>query len=85
MPLLFSVEILHATIDAIPVSAGFAIIDYDSTIDQFKVKCFGDSSSLQKEMNAHDCFIIQDYLNNLLCNSDSETITTTIGDNIVFK
>lgn len=65
-PLLFSQSILHSEVITNGISAGFAIINYDVTIDKFKVKCYGGSESLQLDSREEDYNIIQNYLNKLL-------------------
>lgn len=65
-PLLFSQSILHSEVITTGISAGFAIINYDVTIDKFKVKCYGASESLQLDSREEDYNIIQNYLNKLL-------------------
>lgn len=73
-PLLFNSNTLHSEAINVGISAGFAIIDYDVTIDQFKVKCYGGSDSLQVGSRQGDCIIIQDYLNELLCTTPFDSI-----------
>lgn len=65
IPLLFNTTIMHSDIINKGISAGFAIIDYDFTINQFKVKCYGGSETLQILSQEGDCRIIQNYLNAL--------------------
>ena len=62
---LFETNIIHRDVSLDVISAGFAIISYDSDLDLFLVKCFGKSESLQLSSNESDCKKIQDYLNNL--------------------
>ncbi|WP_310594485.1 hypothetical protein [Flavobacterium sp.] len=64
--LLFSSKIMHSEAIDKGISAGFAIIDYDVTINQFKVKCYGGSDSLQVSSREEDCSIVQNCLNELL-------------------
>ena len=74
IPLLFNQSIIHSAAIDEGVSAGFAIIDYDVTIDKFKVKCYGGSESLQVGSHEGDCAIIQNYLNKLLCTKTFDSI-----------
>lgn len=74
IPLLFNARIMHSEAIDKGVSAGFAIIDYDVTIDTFKVKCYGGSESLQISSHEKDCAIIQNYLNKLLCTKTFESL-----------
>jgi hypothetical protein len=74
VPLLFNQSIIHSAAIDEGVSAGFAIIDYDVTIDQFKVKCYGGSETLQIRSHEGDCTIIQNYLNGLLCTITFDSI-----------
>jgi hypothetical protein len=66
VPLLFNPGIMHSEAIDKGISAGFAIIDYDVTIDKFKVKCYGCSDSLQLSSHEVDDTIINNYLNELL-------------------
>jgi hypothetical protein len=74
VPLLFNPRMVHSDAINKGISAGFAIIDYDVTEDQFKVKCYGGSTSLQVASKEGDCSIIQNYLNELLCTMPFESI-----------
>lgn len=71
IPILFRTNILHCEVITNALSAGYAIVDYDVSTDQFRVKCYGGSESLKINIDIKDCLIIQNYLNKLLCNSDS--------------
>lgn len=73
-PLLFSQSILHSEAISNGVSAGFAIINYDFSIDEFKVKCYGGSESLQLDSHEEDYNIIQNYLNKLLSTITSDSV-----------
>jgi hypothetical protein len=66
VPILFNPRILHSEAIDKGISAGFAIVDYEVTIDQFKVKCYGCSDSLQLSSHEGDDTIIKNYLNELL-------------------
>lgn len=74
VPLLFNSRIMHSEAIDKGISAGFAIIDFDVTIDTFKVKCYGGSESLQVGSQEKDCAIIQNYLNKLLCTKTFDSI-----------
>lgn len=76
VPLLFSQSIIHSAAIDKGVSAGFAIINYDLTIDQFKVKCYGGSETLQIWSHEGDCTIIQNYLNGLLYTITFDSISS---------
>ena len=67
IPILFCPKKVHSDIVNTGVSAGYAIIDYNVTSDEFIVKCFGGSDSLKVSIRHQDCRIIQNYLNDLLC------------------
>jgi len=68
VPILFGREIVHSDVVFNSVSAGYAIIYYDDTSAQFVVKCYGESSSLQKKSSNKDFLLIQNYLNQFLVN-----------------
>jgi hypothetical protein len=53
-------------------SAGYAIINYDLITDKFSVKCYGGSESLNVATNRKDYLIIEQYLNELLTDSEFE-------------
>lgn len=74
IPILFCSKIMHSEVVNRAISAGFAIIHYDFTLDKFIVKCFGSSDSLKINIRKQDCNIIQDYLNNLLCDTKTGLI-----------
>ena len=74
VPLLFNAKIMHSVAIEKCISAGFAIIDYDTALDQFIVKCYGSSESLQVGSREGDCTIIQNHLNKLLFNKTFDSI-----------
>jgi hypothetical protein len=74
IPILFCPKIIHSNVVKIGISAGFAIVIYNSELDKFKVRCYGSSESLQLNSNKQDCKIIRMYLNNLLCKMEFDII-----------
>jgi hypothetical protein len=63
-PIVFSREIQHSDLGHVAISAGFSIINYDSNHRKFKVKCYGESSSLHIISNPTiDEKIIESFLN----------------------
>ncbi len=61
---VFSREIQHSELGYVAISAGFSIINYDSNHRKFRVKCYGESTSLHVVSNPTiDEKIIESFLN----------------------
>lgn len=73
-PILFCPKVSHSDVVNTGISAGYVIIYYEFVSDKFIVKCFGSSGSLKLSIRVEDCNIIQDYLNNLLCDYKNNSI-----------
>jgi len=63
LPIIFSIYLLHSSIQTNVVSAGFVIVDYDCEKELFSVRCYGKSSDLKIKSNPNDFKIIEHYLN----------------------
>lgn len=64
IPIIFSPKILHNEVLQQGESAGFLILRLDKKQQQFSVKCYGESSTLNIAKAAEDESLIEDYLNN---------------------
>lgn len=63
IPLLFSSNMPHNEVLTKAISAGFVVVNYDVTLYQFHVKCFGESSSLGVRSQKEDELVIEKFLN----------------------
>lgn len=75
IPIIFSRDITHNEILLSGISAGFLILRYNDIHNQFSVKCYGESTSLNLKMEKEDQSIIGHYLNNQFFN-----ITNSLAD-----
>lgn len=73
-PILFKTKIIHSDVLTSAVSAGYAIISYDVSVQKFSVKCYGGSESLNIFSSKKDCLIIEGYLNSSLSNFGTRTL-----------
>ena len=64
IPVIFSKEITHSDVMSDAISAGFLIVKLDKSTPRFKVKCFGESSSLNIKPAEEDEYLIENFLNN---------------------
>lgn len=63
-PVLFSKNILHNTISKNIISAGFLILFVDINTNKYRVKCFGESTTLNLKSDIlKDKLIIESFLN----------------------
>lgn len=70
IPILFSKSFFHNEVLNNGKSAGFAIINQDSATSRFKVRCFGESTTLNIKADPNeDKQIIESYLNEAFFNS----------------
>ena len=80
IPVIFSRDIIHNEILHSAISAGFLIIKYNVIDNQFAVKCYGESTSLNLKTDKEDQAIIRHYLNNQFFN-----ITNSFADSEMFE
>ncbi|RTZ00424.1 hypothetical protein EKM02_08245 [Flavobacterium sp. RSP49] len=67
IPVIFSKDIPHCDVMSDVISAGFLIVKFEMNPQKFAVKCFGESSSLNKKKGDEDETLIENYLNNQFC------------------
>lgn len=85
IPTLFKTKIIHSDMVTSAVSAGYAIISYDVSVDKFSVKCYGGSESLKISSNRRDCLIIEGYLNSSFCKFETNALLSSCKlDSLVF-
>ncbi|MDD2821704.1 MAG: hypothetical protein PHW29_10620 [Flavobacterium sp.] len=81
IPIIFSRDITHNEILLSGISAGFLILRYNFIDNQFSVKCYGESTSLNLKMDREDQSIIRHYLNNQFFNSSNSLADTEMSEN----
>ncbi len=64
IPIIFSTTITHNEILSSGLSAGFLILNFDLNHKKFKVKCYGESTSLNMTKSNEDETLIENFLNN---------------------
>lgn len=81
IPVIFSCEMIHNEVLQSGISAGFLILTFNSSSNEFCVKCYGESTSLNLKMAKEDQSIITHYLNNQFLNLSKSVSEVKVFEN----